>query len=193
MGRIQRNFTASAIAAGLVSLLITGPVMSADWPDIRRFVEGGDHVLSLDVRGAGETRMRFRTGPADDPRTAEVDDLAAYASPISGVLANHVYNTLLTGRPYFLEMMEDVEIVARFARQHLGVKRLAVRSRADAGALADAVAASLPGLERLPSEEPVFRWADVVEELRELWPIQYLVPGGGFVDLASAKAPPPPR
>jgi hypothetical protein len=35
MGRIHRNFTVSAIAAGLVSLLITGPVMSADWPDIR--------------------------------------------------------------------------------------------------------------------------------------------------------------
>jgi dienelactone hydrolase len=180
-------------ARGVLDVSLEGKVAAADWPDLRRLVERGDHVVSLDVRGAGETRMRFRTGAADDPRTAEVDDLAAYASPISGVLANHVYNTLLTGRPYFLEMMEDVEIVTRFARDRLGMRRLAVRSRGDAGALADAVAASLPGVERLPSEERVFRWADVVEELRELWPIQYLLPGGGFVDLASAKAPPPLR
>jgi hypothetical protein len=136
--------------------------------------------------------MRFRTGPADGPRTAEVDDLGAYASPISGVLANHVYNALLNGRPHFLEMMEDVEIAARFARERLGVKRLAARPRGEAGALADAVAETL-AVEKMAAAGPAFRWADAVEEMRELWPIQYLLPGGAFVDLPTAPAPPRPR
>jgi len=181
-----------AAARAVLDLSLEGKVGAAEWAEVRTLVEQGDDILSLDLRGAGETRMRFRTGPPEDPRTAEVGDLAAYASPISGVLANHVYNALLNGRPHFLEMMEDVEIAARFARERLGAKRLAVRARGEAGALADAVAEAL-AVERLPSEGPSFRWSDAVEEMRELWPIQYLLPGGGFVDLASAPAPPPPR
>jgi dienelactone hydrolase len=168
-------------ARTLIDLGLAGKVGPAEWPEVRRLVEAGDAVLSFDVRGAGETRMRYRTGPADDPETAKVDDLAAYASPISGVLANHVYNALLTGRPYFLEMIEDAEIVARFAREQLGAGALAVRARGDAGTLADAVSETLPGIARVPSAGPVFRWSDVVEELREVWPIQYLLPGGAFL------------
>jgi hypothetical protein len=96
------------------------------------------------------------------------------------VLANHVYNALLTGRPYFLETMEDAEIVARFAREHLRAGPLAVRARGDAGTLADAVAETLPGIARVPGRA-VFRWSEAVEQLRELWPIQYLLPGGALL------------
>jgi hypothetical protein len=170
----------------VLDLSLDGKVGAAEWPEVRTLVEQDDDILSLDLRGAGETRMRFRTGPPEDPRTAEVGDLAAYASPISGVLANHVYNALLNGRPHFLEMMEDVEIAARFARERLGAKRLAVRARGEAGALAEAAAETLPGIELLPSAGPVFRWSEAVEEMRETWPIQYLLPGGAFVPRRSA-------
>jgi dienelactone hydrolase len=177
----------------LLDVALEGKIGPAEWPQMRPLVENGDDVLSIDVRGAGETRMRFRTGPADDPQAAEVDDLDAWASPLSGVLANHVYNALLTGRPYFLEMMEDYEIAVRFARDHLGARRLAARPRGEAALLADALAETLPGIERLPSAGPTFRWADAVEEMRETWPIQYLLPGGARVRPATAPAPPPPR
>jgi dienelactone hydrolase len=168
-------------ARTVLDLALEGKATVADWPELRRRVEAGDAVLSFDLRGAGETRMRFRTGAAGDPEVARLDDLEAYASPISGVLANHVYNALLTGRPHFLELLEDVEIVARFARERLGATRLAVRARGEAGALADTAAQVLPGLERQPSGEP-FRWSEVVETMRETWPIQYLLPGGAWLD-----------
>lgn len=174
-----------AAARTVLDVALEGKIAPGDWPAVRGRVASGDDVLSFDLRGAGETRMRFRTGAADDPLTAQVDDFEAYASPISGVLANHVYNALLTGRPYFLEMIEDVEIVARFARERLGVARLAVAARGDAGALADAVAQTVPDVERVPSGT-AFRWAEVVETLRETWPIQYLLPGGAFVGRADA-------
>jgi hypothetical protein len=180
----------------IIDLSLEGKAGLDDWPDLKRLADAGDAVLSFDLRGAGETRMRFRTEPADDPRASDVDDLDAWKSPLSGVLANHVYNALLTGRPYFLEAMEDVEIVARFARAHLGADRLAVRARGEAGALADAAAQALPGLERIPSGAP-FRWTEAVETLREIWPIQYLLPGGALLEdarpIEGGPAPPPRR
>jgi len=41
------------------------------------------------------------------------------------------------------------------------------------------VAETLPGVSRVPGGA-AFDWAAVVEEMRELWPIQYLLPGGAF-------------
>ena len=37
-------------------------------------------------------------------------------SPLSSVLGGYVYNSLLTGRPYFLQLMDDLQIAARFIR-----------------------------------------------------------------------------
>ena len=173
----------AAAARTVLDVALAGKVSPADWAEIRGWVGAGDEVLSFDLRGAGETRMRFRTGPADDPLTAQVDDLTAYASPISGVLANHVYNTLLTGRPHFLEMIEDIEIVARFARDRLLGSRLVLRARGEAGALVTAASEAVPGLEAM-APATRYPWLDVVEELREVWPIQYLLPGGAFVSAA---------
>ena len=172
-----------------LDLSLEGKVGPGQWDEVRRLVDGGGAVLSVALRAAGETRMRYRTGAAPDAKV-DVDDLEAYASPISGVLANHVYNALLTGRPYLLEMIEDVEIVARFARERLGTRELTLRPRGDAGALAEAAAQALPEVRLAADLAPAsFRWADVVAELRELWPIQYLMPGGALIRPSPSEAP----
>ena len=176
----------AAPARTVLDLALDGKVVEADWPEVRGLLDAGDAVVSFDLRATGETRMRYRAESGGDPELMARDEGRAYASPLSGVLANHVYNSLLTGRPYFLELMEDVEIVARFAREHLGADRLVVRPRGEAGALAEAVAEALPGLELLPSAAgPAFRWRDVVEEMREVWPIQYLLPGGALLSTSN--------
>jgi hypothetical protein len=167
----------------VVALALEGKVGAADWPAVRRRLDAGEEVLSFDLRGVGENRMRYRAASGDDPTLAEADEARAYFNPLSGVLANHVYNSLLTGRPYLLEAIEDVEMVSRFAREKLGVVRLVLAPSASARGLADAAARVLPGLEvEAPADAPPFRWAEVVEQMRETWPIQYLLPGGAALD-----------
>jgi hypothetical protein len=167
----------------VVVLALEGKVGAADWPAVRRRLEAGEEVLSFDLRGVGENRMRYRAASGDDPTLAEADEARAYFNPLSGVLANHVYNSLLTGRPYLLEAIEDVEIVSRFAREKLGVARLVLAPSASARGLADAAARVVPGLEvEASAAAPPFRWAEVVEQMRETWPIQYLLPGGAALD-----------
>jgi hypothetical protein len=121
--------------------------------------------------------MRYRAESIDDPELAALDEASAYESPLSGVLANHVYNDQVSGRPYFVGMIDDVEIVARFARERLGARRLQVRGRGDAGRLAESAAEAL-GLELRPGGAPAFRWSQAVETMQEVWPIQYLLPRG---------------
>jgi dienelactone hydrolase len=169
------------VRATVLDLSLQGKAGAEEWPELRRRVEGGDAVLSFDLRGTGETRMRYRAESIDDPELAALDERAAYESALSGVLANHVYNSLLTGRPYFLEMIEDVEIVSRFARQKLGAKRLQASPRGEAGPLARAAAEVVPGVELPPGALAPFPWSAMVEEMRESWPIQYLLPGGAFL------------
>ena len=94
-----------------------GKLSGADWQTVSARVSDGYHVVSFDPRGLGETRMRFKAESVDVPGASEHAEEDAYVSPISGVLANHVYNALLTGRPYYLQLIEDVEIATRFARQ----------------------------------------------------------------------------
>lgn len=162
----------------LLDLELAGKAGPSDWEDLREQVARGYEVLAFDLRGTGETRMRYRAQSVDDPALASTDERAAYFSPLSGVLANHVYNALLTGRPYFLQMIEDAEIVARFARLHLGAAAIDVRGRGDAQFLAEAVAEALPGVRLHPEPGSRFRWSEVVEQMQEAWPIQYLYPGG---------------
>jgi len=103
-------------------------------------------------------------------------------NPLSGVLSDYVYNSLLTGRPYFLQMMEDAEISMRFAAVTLNGRTFAVTGARDAGTLARSIAETLPGVELLSQPgTPRFEWSDLVEEQRELWPIQYLLPGGAYI------------
>ena len=151
-----------------------------DWPEVEAWLSEGHEVVSFDLRGLGETRMRYKAASIDDPTLAPADEEAAYASPLSGVLANHVYNAQLLGRPYLLEMIEDVEIVVRFGRERLGARDVSIEAPGDAQLLGRAIAAALPDVARVrpATSGTVFDWREAVETLRETWPIHYLVPGG---------------
>jgi acetyl xylan esterase AXE1 len=170
-----------APSRGLVVLLaLAGKIGTGDWPAVEARLSEGREVLSLDPRGLGETRMRYRAASIDDPSLAPVDEETAYASPVSGVLANHVYNAQLLGRPYLFEMIDDVGLAVRFARERLGAREIAVEGPGEARLFARAAAAALSGValaSRAPSEK-AFSWSDAVERLQEAWPIHYLVPGG---------------
>jgi hypothetical protein len=147
----------------------------------RRLAEGWE-VVSFDGRALGENRMRYKAVSVDDPALAPPTEEEAYASPISGVLANHVYNSLLTGRPYFFELIEDAEIAARFARERLGATRVAVAGRGEARTWAAAVARAVPKIEAGPgTDSSALDWAALVERQQEIWPIHQLLPGGAYV------------
>jgi hypothetical protein len=160
----------------------SGKATSEDWPEIRKYVDEGYDIVSFDFRGLGETRMPYTAVSADEPTLVGMDFDRAYVNSISGVLANHVYNSLLTGRPYFLEMIEDSEIASRFAREKLGRKVATVVAPGDGYTLASAIAETLPGIELLPRPDAkVLKWSEIVEQKRENWPIQYLMPSGAYI------------
>ncbi len=160
-----------------------GKVTPYDWPEITHRLDQGYDVISIDPRGQGETRMSYKATSQDDPNLALMDADLAYVSPISGVLADYVYNSVLTGRPYFLQMIEDIEIAARFVREKLGDRaEFAITGAGDAYTLASAVAETLPDFKLLPQPNArVLQWSELVNEEVELWPVQYLLPGGAYV------------
>jgi hypothetical protein len=157
-----------------------GKIRAADWDPVRNIVAAGTEVLAFDFRGVGEDRMPYQAASPDDPalRGGAFDE--SYISPLSGVLANYIYNTVLAGRPYFLQLIEDAEIVALFAREHLKAGKVIVSDSGDAQMLAGAIAETLPGIDL---RGPVGRlsWSEIVLQEREVWPIQYLLPGGAYI------------
>jgi hypothetical protein len=164
----------------VVRLDLGGKIRPGDWPEVEARLDEGHEVVSFDLRGTGETRMRYRAASVDDPALAPADEEAAYANPLSGVLANHVYNAQLLGRPYLFELIEDIEIAVRFARAHLGARQVALEAPADARLLARAAASALPDVALVAprGSEPAFTWKDAVDSGREIWPVHYLVSGG---------------
>lgn len=159
-----------------------GKAAADDWPEIERCLNQGFAIISFDFRGLGETRMPYTAVSPDDPLLGALDFDHAYINPISGVLADYVYNSLLTGRPYFLEMIEDAEIASRFAAQKLHANVVAVTARGDAYTLASAIAETLPGTSLLPQPNgKVLKWSEIVEQKTEGWPIQDLLPGGAYI------------
>jgi len=159
-----------------------GKATAADWPEVEKYVDEGYDVVSFDFRGLGETRMPYTAVSPDDPTLGALDFDHAYVNSISGVLANYVYNSLLTGRPYFLQMIEDAEIAGRFAGEKLGAKVVAVTAPDGGYTLASAIAETLPGIELLPQPDAkVLKWSEIVEQGQEVWPIQYLLPSGAYV------------
>jgi hypothetical protein len=78
-----------------------GKATAADWDELQKRLRAGYDIMTFDFRGMGETRMPFTAVSPDDPAPGKLDFDHAYANAISGVLANHIYNSLLTGRPYF--------------------------------------------------------------------------------------------
>jgi hypothetical protein len=126
--------------------------------------------------------MPYKAVSPDDPLMAQLNFDQAYVSPLSGVLAGYVYNALLTGRPYFLQMIEDAEIAGRFVQEKLGSQVAAVTAADDGYGLAKEISETLPGIKLLsrPGGQAL-SWTAIVREKRETWPIQYLFPGGAYI------------
>ena len=159
-----------------------GKATAEDWPEILKYVNEGYEVISFDPRGLGETRMPFKATSIDDPALAKLDFDHAYMSPSSGVLADYVYNSLLTGRPYFLQVIEDAEIASLFARTKLGPGEISITAKGEAYTLAASIAEVINGIKLKPQpDERIMKWSQIVEQKRELWPIQYLLPGGAYI------------
>jgi hypothetical protein len=156
-----------------------GKAGSRNWEEITKYLNAGAEVISFDFRGLGETRMPYKAVSPDDPALGQLNYDEAYGNPLSSVLADYVYNSLLIGRPYFLQMIEDVEIASRFAQSRDNAPRISVVGESDAAILATAAAQVLPQLTVPPSPaSSSLHWSQIVKEKRELWPIQYLLPGG---------------
>jgi len=153
-----------------------------DWPEIHRWLEQGYNVLSIDFRGLGETRMRYTAMSPDDAALSDAAFDRGYENPLSGVLANYVYSSLLTGRPYFFQMIDDAEIAVHFAERKLQTQVTAVVGFGMANTLGRAISEVDPRLRVLQADsEKLLKWSDLVERKQELWPIQYLVPGGAYI------------
>jgi len=160
-----------------------GKVTAQDWPSITKYLDAGYDIASIDPRGLGETRMRYKAVSEDDPALAKVDFDHAYVNPVSGVLADYVYNSLLTGRPYFLQMIEDAEIATHFIHARVNPHgEVTVTGVDNAHTLASAISETLPGIRLLSQPDAqILTWSDLVNQKRELWPIEYLLPGGAYV------------
>ncbi len=160
-----------------------GKASADDWPTLMKYVAAGYDVVSVDPRGMGETRMPYKAASPDDPALAQLEFDHAYVNPLSGVLADYVYNSLLTGRPYFLQMIEDVEIATRFVKAQLNSRgEIVVTGVNDAFTLASAISETLPNIKVLSQPDTqVIKWSELVNQKTELWPIQYLLPGGAYI------------
>lgn len=160
-------------------LNLRGKARVEDWDSIDRLLRQGYEVVSFDFRGVGENRMRYESKVPEE--AAKADSLTNYFDSLNSVMANYVYNTLLTGRPYVLQMIEDIEIATRFVREQIALRDLTlVPATPEAGTVAWAATECLPDLKMQP-EGPVFKWSEAVDQQRELWPVQLLLPGGAYV------------
>lgn len=161
-----------------------GKVTPNDWPGVQKYLDDGYDIVSVDPRGLGEMRMQYKAVSPDDPALAQLDFDRAYENPVSSVLADYVYNSLLTGRPYFLQMIEDVEIAERFARLQLNHHQanFAILGVGNGTTLASAVSEIVPDVRLLsaPNSSPL-KWSEIVDQKTELWPIEYLLPGGAYI------------
>ena len=159
-----------------------GKITPEDWPHVTKYLGEGYDIVSIDPRGLGETRMHYRATSPDDPTLANGDFDHAYVSPLSSVLADYVYNSLMTGRPYFLQMIEDVEITTEFVHEKINQQSERVLGMGDAYPLARAASEVLPNI-KLISEpgSKTLTWSNLVDEKRELWPIEYLLPDGAYI------------
>jgi hypothetical protein len=161
---------------------VNGKAGAADWPELLKHVEAGYDIVTFDFRGLGETRMPFTAVSPDDPTLGKLEFDLAYSNPISGVLANYVYNSLLTGRAYFFQMIEDAEVARRFSGAKLHRNVTAVTAPDDGYTVAWAIAQILPDIKLLTMPNAkVVKWQELVEENQEVWPIQLLLPGGAYL------------
>jgi hypothetical protein len=102
----------------VVALGPEGKLTAKDWPAIEEHLRRGEAVVTFDYRARGENAMAYRVR-GDDPSLNPGDWRAEYGNPLSSVLADYVYNSIVLGRPYFLQKLEDIEVASTFARRHL--------------------------------------------------------------------------
>jgi hypothetical protein len=166
---------------------LQGKATEKNWPQIAKLLSNGYEVFSFDFRGLGETSMNYRARSSDDPELVQGDFGQAYVSPLSSVLAGYVYNSLLTGRPYFLQMMDDLKIVELFirsrnAQSHLPQPSLAVAATGDAHSLALRFSEIDRGVTILPAKATTtVNWSTLVTQSKEQWPIAFVMPYGALI------------
>jgi hypothetical protein len=160
-----------------------GKATAHDWADLRKYLATGYDIVSIDPRGLGETRMAYKAVSPDDPALGHMDSDRAYLSPVSGVLADYVYNSILTGRPYLLQMIEDAEVAKRFIDSKFGGGReLVVTGVGNGYTLASLISEVLANTRLLVRPDArLIKWSDLVAEKREIWPIELLLPGGSYI------------
>lgn len=161
-----------------------GKATEKDWPQIISLLNGGYEVYSFDFRGLGENRMNYRAQSSDDPNLVQGNIHQAYTSPLSSVMADYVYNSLLTGRPYFLQMMDDIKIAELFIRSRNGQPNLplTIATTGDAHSLAIRFQQIDPTVKILPADSaPALDWSRLVSQGQEQWPITFLMPSGAFI------------
>lgn len=163
----------------------TGKATSADWPRLETLLRSGHGIVTFDFRGLGETRMPYTAVSPDDPLLGKLDFDHAYMNALSSVLANYVYNALLSGRPYFYQMVDDALIAKRFAEDQLKVKVTGVSAPGEAFTVAAAIVEVSPSLQlSRESDSVLLQWQALVEQKQETWPIQLLMPGGAYLQQA---------
>ncbi len=161
---------------------LRGKVTAERWPEIARALAAGSDVLSFDLPGTGETRMPYDV--ATHPYIEALKGDQRHDHQLASVMANHVYNGLLTGRPYLVDAIEAVAVVRDFAAHHLRPTTVSVTATGSSALLAAAAAAVVPDLALdLPADAALFDAGHAVTTAREVWPIQYLIPGGAYVRL----------
>ncbi|HVO62588.1 MAG TPA: acetylxylan esterase, partial [Terriglobales bacterium] len=159
-----------------------GKATAQDWPELTKYIAAAYDIVSIDPRGLGETRMRYKAISPDDPALAHLGFDQAYVSPLSGVLADYVYNSILTGRPYLLQVIEDADIAKRFLDVIFRPPELAVTGEGNGYTLAKLVSETLPKTKFLSRPDGhVVPWSELVEQKREIWPIELLLPGGAYI------------
>ncbi|MGD0481717.1 MAG: acetylxylan esterase [Terracidiphilus sp.] len=154
-----------------------------DWPQIVKLLNDGYEVFSFDFRGMGETSMKFRVDSSSASSPNSFDE--AYVDPLNSVMADHVYNSLLTGRPYFLQMMDDLKIVELFIRSlnsRFPREPLTLAATGEAYSLAVRFREVDPEVSILKQESaPVLNWSALVAQGQEQWPIAFLMPSGALI------------
>ena len=167
----------------MIWLSMKGKATASDWPEIQKLIDDGYEVYSFDMRGLGEMRMNYRAQSPDDPALAKEDFEQAYTDPLSGVLADYVYNSLLTGRPYLFQMMDDLQIAELFIRSRSGraAEPITITARDGARTLAT-LFSRLDKNTKLSSESDTqtIDWSDFVAKGKEQWPVAYLLPFGAM-------------
>jgi hypothetical protein len=80
-------------------------------------------------------------------------------------------------------MIEDVEVATRFLSQKAPFSaEVSITGKGTAYTLASAASEALPKIRLVsPPGAQSLHWSEIVEQKRELWPIEDLLPGGAYI------------